>query len=278
MSDLSEIRLNLQLFAEGGEGSEGAADGVDASSPDAEMGVSQTPTGDGAPEEQPDLDAEFDELIKGKYKDVYNHRVKSTIDGRMARSRATEKQAREMKSVLDVFASNLGIDPNDHAALMKAAQDNGVSDEALERGVSEEQVRVERENRLLRAQRQQEERNRQEFMRTVEEQKVKAIYPGFDYATEAQSPTFMAMLDCGVDMKAAYEAMHSDEIHMGIMQYTSDRVKENMAKTIASGNKRPNENGASPKGAVSAKKSVSAMSDAEFDSFCNDIMSGRYPT
>ena len=92
---------SLQLFADGGQGSGGAAQGTGVTAPAAgvQQGVKGNPASDagngvqvqgGAPAagvqqatEQPDRNAEFERLIKGQYKDLYDARVSETVQKRV---------------------------------------------------------------------------------------------------------------------------------------------------------------------------------------------------
>ena len=163
-------KLNLQLFAEGGAaagagaggggtGAEGAT-GVSASVPglqtkgvknplanvkygiqdDAQTANVQTKSTDGNGNvAQPDRNAEFEKLIKGEYKDLYDARVQDTIQKRLKSTKETVDKYNELAPTLDMLARKYGIsDASDIKALNKAIEedDSYYEDEALEKGIT----------------------------------------------------------------------------------------------------------------------------------------------
>ena len=106
---------------------------------------------------------------------------------------------------------------------------------------------MERENAKLRAaaeERQRVERANQVQARWAQEtEALKAVYPTFDFAQEAQNERFTKLLTSGVDVRTAYEVCHSDEIISGAMQFTAQRVKEKTVNNIRARGMRPDEGG-----------------------------------
>lgn len=157
-------RINLQLFAEGGAeggmGSEGAS-GVNSGVPyhDGDLsGVTygkQTQPQSVSPE---DRTARFEELIKGEYKDLYDARMSDTIQKRLKSSKETVDKYNALAPTLDLLGRKYGVDASDINALNKAIEedDSYYEDEALERGISVEQLKeirkMERENAELKRQ------------------------------------------------------------------------------------------------------------------------------
>ena len=281
--------LSLQLFAEGaGDGGTAEGQGVSAGVASQQKGVSN-PLADvkyGIQEEAApvaevqnnptavvDRNAEFERLIKGEYKDLYDARMQDTIQKRLKSSKETVDKYNELAPTLEMLAKKYGVDIGDIASLNKAIQedDSYYEEEALERGISVQQLKeirkMERENAALKAQ--MDEAKRQEngkklyaaWMQQAEE--AKKIYPSFDIRTEMANPKFVDLLRSNIDVRTAYEVLHKDDIIRGAMQFTAQTVESKIAKKVASNGARPAENGMSSQSAAVVKSDVSQLSKAD---------------
>ena len=283
--------LSLQVFAEGA----GAGDGGTAEGQGATAGVASQQKAvsnplanvkygiqeDAAPvarvqEETTavvDRNAEFEKLIKGEYKDLYDARMQDTIQKRLKSSKETVEKYNALTPTLEMLAKKYGVDAGDIASLNKAIQedDSYYEEEALEKGITVQQLKeirkMERENAALKAQ--MEEAQRQEngkklyaaWMQQADE--TKKVYPSFDIQTEMNNPQFLALLRSNIDVRTAYEVTHKDEIIQGAMQFTAQTVESKLAKKIASNGARPAENGMSSQSAAVVKSDVSQLSKAD---------------
>lgn len=295
--------LDLQLFAEGGAGDSGTAQGSGAT---AEAAAPQTkgaknPLADVVygkqPEEapaavvqntaaaQPDRNAEFEKLIKGEYKDLYDARVQDTIQKRLRGSKETEAKLASLQPVLEILGKKHGVDASDIEALTKAieADDGYFEEEAMEKGLSVKQLKeikaMERENADLRRQ-MQEKANRENadklyasWMNQAEQ--TKKVYPGFDLRTEMNNPKFLELLRSNIDVRTAYEVTHKDEIISGAMQFTAKTVESKIARKIAANGARPAENGMSSGSPAVVKSDVSQLSRADRDEIRRRVARGE---
>ena len=131
----------LQLFAE-------------AEAPAETAGV--TPV-DAAPEAQADMSAEFESLIKGKYKEQYDTRVQDTVRKRLRSSHETVEKYKALSPALSLLAEHYGIDPADTRAIARAVEgdDAFYRAQAQKRGVDVQSFKalraLEQENRNLRS-------------------------------------------------------------------------------------------------------------------------------
>ena len=283
--------LNLQLFAEGGTAGAGAGDGgtaegsgVTAPAAGVQKGV-KNPLADvkyGKQEETapvaevtkaPDRNAEFEALIKGEYKDLYDAKVQDTIQKRLKGQKETVDKFNALSPTLELMASKYGVDANDIEALNKAISedDSYYEQEALEKGMTVKQLKeikkMERENAALKAQ--MEEAQRQEngkklysqWMTQAEE--AQKVYPSFDLRAEMSNPRFVDLLRSNIDVRTAYEVLHKDEIIPAAMQFTAKTVEQKIANKIAANGARPTENGMNSQGASLVKSDVSQLSKAD---------------
>ena len=220
-----------------------------------------------------DRAAQFDALIKGDYKDLYEAKLKDTISKRLKGTEDTVAKYNALSPVLSLLAGKYGVDANDVEALSKAIEDDETfyEDEALEKGLTVQQVKeirkMQRENEALKAQmdqRKSQEQANQTYAAWMEEAaKIKEIYPSFDLQTELQNPQMQRLLLANVPMMDAFKALHSDEIIGGAMRFTAGQVAQKVANSVAAGRKRPSEGAMGSQGAVVSKRDVSQLTKAD---------------
>lgn len=291
---------SLQLFAEGGAGDGGTAQGqgVTAEAASQQKGV-KNPLGAvryGIQEEAPaagvqkvtaapDPDAEFEALIKGQYKQQYDARVQNTIQKRLKGSQETVERYNALQPVLEILGRKYGVDASDIEGLNKAISqdDSYYEQEALEKGLSVKQLKeikaMERENADLRRQMQEQQTkdNAAKLYKTWIDQAEEArkVYPSFDLKTEMNDPKFLELLRSNIDVRTAYEVTHKDEIISGAMQFTAKTVESKIAKKIAANGARPAENGMSSGSAAVVKSDVSQLSRADRDEIRRRVARGE---
>ena len=282
--------LNLQLFAEGaGEGGTAEGQGVtEAAALPQTKGEKNNPLVNvkyGIQEEapaagvqvdtaaQPDRNAEFEKLIKGEYKDLYDAKMQDTIQKRLKGQKETVDKFNALAPTIEMMAKKYGVEASDIEGLNKAIQedDSYYEQEALDKGMTVQQLKeikkMERENADLKAQ--MEEAQRQEngkklyaaWMQQADE--AKKVYPSFDLRAEMNNPKFVDLLRSNSDVRTAYEVLHKDEIIPAAMQFTAQTVESKLAKSIASNGARPSENGMSSQSAAVVKSDVSQLSKAD---------------
>ena len=234
---------------------------------------------------QTDLNAEFEKLIKGQYKEQYDTRVQDTIQKRLKSSKETVEKYNALQPVLEILGKKHGVDATDVEALAKAieADDSYFEEEALEKGITVQQLKeirkMERENADLK--RQMQEQQTQEnanklyagWMNQAEE--AKKVYPSFDLRAEMQNPKFVDLLRSNIDVRTAYEVLHKDDIIRGAMQFTAQTVESKLAKKIAAQGARPAENGMSSGSPAVVKSDVSQLSRADRDEIRRRVARGE---
>ena len=296
------LHLNLQLFGEGagagGDGGTGAegTQGVSEvaalpqtksrkSNPlaDTKYGIQddaaqvadvQTKVTDGVTTETVDRNAEFEKLIKGEYKDLYDARIQDTIQKRLKSTKETVDKYNSLSPTLEMLSKKYGVDASDIEALNKAIQedDSYYEEEAMEKGISVQQLkeirRMERENADLK--RQMQEQTTKEnasklyasWMNQAEQ--LKSVYPSFDLEAEMRNPKFVDLLRVpSIDVRTAYEVLHKDEIIPAAMQFTAQTVERKLANKIMANGARPTENGNNSQSAAVVKSDVSQLSKAD---------------
>ena len=270
------MTLDLQLFAEGAGSGDGGTGSEGATGETGTAAVSQTQItdADGTTATNIDREAEFEKLIKGEYKDLYDARMQDTIKNRLKGQKETVEKYEALAPTLETLAKKYGVDASDINALNKAIEEDDAyyEEEALEKGISVEQLKefkkMEKENIELKKL-QEEQKSREAAEKKVagwmeESKQVKAIYPQFDLKSEMQNPKFIDLLRVpGVDVRTAYELTHKDEIIAGAMQFTAKAVEKKIADKIAANGARPTENGLNSQSASLTKSDVSQLSKAD---------------
>ena len=281
--------LNLQLFAEGGDGGTGA-EGSTADTgefADSTQGVNggntnvQTPDAQETDAKPVNRKAEFKKLIKGEYKDEFQAIMNDRLKG-------THEQVAKLESLtplLEMIASKYGVDSQDAAALVKAIEDDNsyYEDEAMERGITVEELKrirkIERENAAFKKEnneREARERAAQRYQTWFNQaEEAKQIYPGLDLERELENEAFGRLLLAGVDVKSAYQVIHQDEIIPAVMQHTANTVRKKVTDNIAANGRRPSEGGISSQSASVTKTDVSKLSDAGLDDLIRKARNGE---
>lgn len=294
---------SLQIFAEGAGDGGAQGQGVTAEAASQQTkGVKSNPLGDvqygiqeeGAPAagvqtvtttEPEDLNAEFDKLIKGKFKEQYGAKVQDTIQKRLKGTQETVDKYNALTPTLELMARKYGVDVGDIDALSKAVADDDAyyEQEALERGMSVKQLKefkkMEQANAELRRQMQERE-SREKADRLVaswmqQAEAIKQVYPSFDMNAEMNNPKFLDLLKSNIDVRTAYEVLHKDEIIPAAMQFTAKTVESKIAKKIAASGTRPIENGVSSGSPAVVKNDVTQLTKADRQEIIRRVQRGE---
>lgn len=310
MENITFRQLNLQLFAEGGGAAAGGTGAEGATGVSATAAVSQTKGVKGNPladvvygkqgdaaqaadvqeaagtESAPvDRNAEFEKLIKGEYKDLYDQRVQDTVQKRLKGSKEIEAKYTALTPTLELLAQKYGVDASDIEALNKAieADDTFYEEAALEMGVTVEQYkeikRMEKENAELKRMRQEQEAREKgarlysQWMEQAE--KAKQVYPSFDLNAEMQDARFRDLLRANIDVRTAYEVVHKDDIIPAAMQFTARTVEQKLTNSVIAGRARPAENGISSQSAAQVKSDVSQLNKHDLAEVARRVARGE---
>lgn len=291
------MRLNLCLFGEGAAtGSDGGTVAAAATGEAAAAAVPQTKgdknplakvlygkqdaqaanvqtrvtDSDGKTAESVDRNAEFEKLIKGEYKDLYDARVQDTLQKRLKSTKETVDKYNALTPILELLGKKYGVDASNTDALSRAIEedDSYYEEEAMQKGMSVEQLKsikkMERENADLKRQMQEQNikdraaRLYSDWMKQAEQ--VKTVYPSFDLESELKNSKFSELLRSNVDVRTAYEVIHKDEIIPAAMQFAAKEVERKIAGNIMANGARPSENGTNAQSAAVVKSDVSQLS------------------
>jgi hypothetical protein len=211
----------------------------------------------------------FDELLKDeRYRSEYDKRMQDAVKKRVGEAKTLQSKLDAAKPILDAIALKYGASADDLAALAKAVEnDDAIYTEAAYAagmGVPEFKAikKVEADNARLNAALQaqyQEQQNRARLDAYFNEanETMKPVYPDFDLEAEIRSPTgetFARMLNSGVTMRNAYEALHIGDIITDVAQVASQRGADGAIANVQRRASRPAENGTGNKGGAAQVK------------------------
>lgn len=280
------FEFDPQLFEDGAaiggeDGGDSKGSGADSyEQPNSDLGVDSDPEPDGLDQEDPDAD--FDELIHGKYKDQYQKRVNSAINKRL---KGSSKDAETGKKIMSAVAMRYGIKDSDPEAILSAIENdkNLLDDAAAKAGLTPTQYKrmMELEQEKTARERQDEQNRKAQLKEQFSQQlnrqaaECKKLFPGFDLENELQNKDFADLLKAGVDVTKAYKTVHMDEIMSGGMKMAMQKGTERVAAAVRSNARRAEEGGSGSSPAVSISKDYTKMTDDEFREFREKVKNGE---
>ena len=236
-----------------------------------------------AAEEKEDLDADFEALIKGKYKAQYDARFQQGINARHKDYMQNKQQLESLNPMLDMLKEKYGV--SDVKDLQKAIMDDDsyYEEEAMERGLTVEQLKymkqMERENKAYKAREQesiQEQMQREKIEGWLrQEAQFKQKAPDFSLREELANPEFERLLAAGVNVETAFNVIHQDEIMSGAMDYTAKKAVEKTVNDIKARGMRPSENGLGTTATEPKRKTVGEMTGEEILEMANKAKKGE---
>ncbi|MBP3703635.1 MAG: hypothetical protein J6I65_07585 [Lachnospiraceae bacterium] len=272
---MRKFEFNLQLFAEGAEAGDGTGDNaVDAGQQTVENVQDDAEfTTDEAEERK----AKFQELIDGEYKDMYRENVQSIVKDRLSKhvqqNNELSKKLNRQTPIIDELCRKYNCDVE---GLQEAinSDDEFFRNAATDRGMTVEQYKefskLEQENAALRAAAEEIERQKQgeqiwqQWLEQAEQ--MKNWYPDFDLRAEVEAePEFARLLQSGIDIKTAYEAIHIDDIMTGVLGRAVSQTAKAVANNIDARNRRPSENGTNSQAVHTKQYDVDKMTKQQRD-------------
>lgn len=278
------LTIRLQLFAEGAEGEAAAtAEAVNETQTADESEVAaqeQAEDGQLATDNQEDLDTEFNELIKGKYKSPYEKAIKDIVGRRTKGSDKLRAQVNAQQPLMDALKQRYGV--TDETELLHAFEEDAlyIRKQATETGESEESIlskirSVRKDTEIAQLKADQLLRQKFNAWRNEAEELRESTYPNFDLMTEMENPEFREYLDMGKSVKKAYEAIHHDEIVASAVSFATSKSKKQTEDTIKAGTNRVRENGLSSQAASVTKVNVSDLTSKDIMAILKEVENGK---
>ncbi len=252
MHEMNHPRRFLQLFAEGAEGTTGvtASDaGVQGVKQDKTDATARTSAN------TPDRKTQFDQLIKGEFKDLYDARVQDIVQKRLKSQSKTLEQYQQLEPTLELLVRKYGVEPGDWEALHQA-----IASDRRAAPLTREQV--------------QQKAQQQYDLWIRQAEQAKRAYPSLDLRKEVHNPRFMGLLSRGVPVEEAFLLSHRHEIIPAAMRHGARAAERKLANWIVANGTRPQESGMSAQGTV-VKNDVSTMSRAQRQDLIRRVRQGE---
>lgn len=253
--------------------------------------AAETVTPESKPAKSPkELRDEFEALIKGEYKTVFTERSQEVIDRRFKETKTLQEQLDAVMPVLDVLKGKYNLTDTDPAKLREAIERDETmwADKAAEAGMSVDQYKstqkIMRENETLRKDQERrvgmEQAQKQYAQWVQQEQEAKGLYPQLDLRAElAADPQFAQMLRVGVPVQTAYEALHMNELKVGLAQGAAKVTEKQVVDNLRAKGARPSENGATAKNpGVIIKNDPSQLTKADRQEIARRVARGEHIT
>jgi len=213
----------------------------------------------------------FNDLINGEYKDLYQENFQQVFDRRFKQVKGMEADLASQKPIIEKLMARYGVD--DLAKLDQAlTEDTEYWESVAEKhGMTVEQYhamqKLEQENKELKAIRQR-QIGQQQFQQQIdiwykEADRVKELYPSFDFKTEAQNPEFLSLLKNGNSVEHAYKVLHFDELTQNAARVAAQTADAQAQARIKQKASRPSENGTSSQSAAIVKDNVANLTRKE---------------
>lgn len=288
MNNIYEL-LHAHMFdgAEGAGGGDASSsnngDSAEGTEPTVVYGKAEEPEAEsqvGADENEgegevdtPDLEGEFDELVKGKYKQQYDARVQNAINRRFKNSQDYQSTIGEYEDATQILYAKYGLKAGDIKGLKNALEnDNGLYAEAAEQeGLTTEKYR---ENLRLKAEAERGRSMMEEFKAQQERQQtferwdaeageLREAFPNFDLNAEFENETFMNNLNRIGSVKDAFYVTHLQDILSGAMQHSERAATKAAVDNFKANASRPIENGVKHSPAIVRKDDPSKWTEKE---------------
>lgn len=239
----------------------------------------------GASAPTPDLDAEFDELIKGKYKEQFNSRMQNGIQSRFKNAADYEGQVNQYADAVAPLMAMYGLDVGDVEGLKNAIEKDGslYSARADEEGITtekyQENLRLKMDARIgrnIQERMAQEQANQQRFAQwDAEGELLKESFPNFDMNSELQNEVFADSLRRGNSVRESFLLAHFDDIMSGNNAQMQNQATQNVVNNFRQRAARPSENGLSKTPAVVRKADPSQLTREDMHNIAERVRRGE---
>ena len=252
---------------------------------------------------QDDLDARFDELVKGEFKEAFQKRVGKQIQDRFAKSNREkaelEQKAGKADKLMSLLAEKYGnADPdalydavrNDNEMWRQQAIDKGQTAEEFLEGYDQRQAAAAQQRELEELRQFKQATELDNRFRTLAKS-TQELYPDFNMEAEFQNPRFRQALDFIAaqneqhnkqtgqqneifDLTYAYELAHADELRENVIKRTAKAAAGAAMQTIRANRQRPAENAGRPT-APAQRISYRDMTDEQFEAELARVKAGE---
>lgn len=287
MENINKLRLDLQLFAEGGEGGGASAAGGEGTGMDAASQRAEGTAADAAQQagNARDMNAEWKKMINGEFKEHYQKDTQQLINNRFRDHKTLQESNQKYQQIAERLARRYGKDAGDLDGLSAALDGDtmwmqekadalGMTVEQYAR-YTEQQEKAAKYDAIMDQRHQQEEAARWVAEREAEAEALKQKIPGFDLEKELQNETFQNLIRHGFTMELAWQALHYGEAMEGMARYAKEEAERQTVENIRARGMRPVEGAAGGGAAVKQTANVNNMTKAQREEINRRVLRGE---
>ena len=225
--------------------------------------------------EDTSAEAQFEELIKGKYSDAFRSRVQGIIDKRFSKMKAMEKSLEAFAPLKQQLEARFPqINGDDTAALVAAFLGESTLPDTAEPKKSLPEGFTRSAEALLKIKAAESVRD----ALLSEGAELRRLYPSFDLKRElSSSPEMCRLLTAGVSLRRAYETVNMESITGEIVREAVLRAKLHTAEAIKR-SRRVGENSLSDRAASRKHTDVNNLTEADIKRILQDVSNGARVT
>lgn len=243
---------------------------------DAETAVVSTPhTGDtqSLDAEGDKKTAEFEELIRNKYKKQFSDKVKSIISRRIKEVKSLKEKSEKDAATVEMIMKKFNVESDDTQDI-----ERGIDEAMSEKTDKKHAQLIQRliaENEFLK--KENEKRMYESKAKSVAEklkaqaEETKKVYADFDIKKELENPEFRRLVRAGVNIKNAYEVLNMD----GILDSNSREAERQAIEQMKSKTNRPVENGSKLSGGILLTNGISKLTKKQRAELAKRAASGE---
>lgn len=227
-----------------------------------------------------DPDSEFEDLIKGKFKESFHKKTQGIINNRFKNAKETEGKLSLAMDALAPLFDRYGIEEANLEGIRDAIKsDAGIfAKKALEAGKESEEYRdafnADRDRKQQAEQKMLEAASKIRQDWRAQETEIQKTYPSFTLEKAFANEDFRNMAMSGASLLNAYRASHFDEISAGLVAAATKRAAKNTLDSMQGNIRRPAEGGMSSAGGTVTKKDVSSLTGNDIDSILKAVGRG----
>lgn len=214
------------------------------------------------------LEEEFEKLIKGgKFENAFKKRTQGIIDKRFKSFKALEEAQAKQQPILNFLSEKYGIDSSQTELLLEKMQSENNKPE--NESVNTDKADTFDKNRYI-----SEKAHALSKQWSIEGERLKKVFPDFDFKTELKNPAFTTLLKSGMPLRKVYTAIHSDELIKNAVSGTAKQVAEQTFNSIKANGRRVAENGLRGGAGFIQKTDVNSLTGQDIRDILKQVENG----
>lgn len=217
--------------------------------------------------------AEFEELIRNKYKKQFSDKVKSIISRRIKEVKSLKEKSQKDAATVEMIMKKFNIESDDTQEI-----ERGI-DKAMSETTDNKHAQLIRklitENEFLKKENQRKmyETKAKSVADKIKAQteETKKVYGDFDIKKELENPEFRRLIRAGVSVKNAYEVLNIDSI----LDNNSREAEKQVLEQIRYKTNRPVENGSELSGGILLSNGISKLTKKQRAELAKRAASGE---